>query len=41
VISSCSSVDGKTMFKWIVKKWSVGVWNGFIWSRKGSGGGLL
>jgi len=31
-------VDGRIILKWIYKKW---VWTGLIWSRIGTGGGIL
>jgi len=34
-------VDGKIILRWIFRKWDVGAWNGSIWLRKGTGGGLL
>jgi len=29
------------VMKWILKKWDVGVWTGFIWLRIWAGGGHL
>jgi hypothetical protein len=29
------------LLKWIFKKWDGGAWNGLIWLRIGTGGGLL
>jgi hypothetical protein len=34
-----SGVD-EIILKWIFKKWD-GAWNGLIWLRTGTGGGLL
>jgi hypothetical protein len=34
-------IDGRIIFKWIFKKWDVGVWTGLIWVRRGKGGGHL
>ena len=34
-------VDGKMILGWIFRKWDVGVWNGLIWLRIGTGGGHL
>jgi len=34
-------VDGKMILRWIFRKWDVGVWNGLIWLRIGTGGGHL
>jgi len=31
-------LDGRTILKWIFRKWSVGVWTGSIWFRIGTGG---
>ena len=33
-------VDGRIILKWIFEKWD-GAWTGFIWLRRGTGGGLL
>jgi hypothetical protein len=33
-------IDGRTILKWILKKWG-GVGIGFIWLRIGTDGGLL
>jgi hypothetical protein len=27
------------ILRWIIRKWDVGVWNGFRWLRIGTGGG--
>jgi hypothetical protein len=32
-------VDGRTILKWIFKKWDVETWTGLIWLRIGIGGG--
>ena len=34
-------VDGRTILKWIFRKWDVGAWAGLIWLRIGTGGGHL
>jgi len=34
-------VDGRTIGKWIFKKWDSETWIGLIWLRIGTGGGLL
>jgi hypothetical protein len=34
-------VDGRRMFKWILKKWSGRLWVGLICLRIGMSGGLL
>jgi hypothetical protein len=34
-------VDGRKILKWILGKCSWGVWNGLIWFRIGTVGGLL
>ena len=34
-------VDGRTIGKWIFKKWDRKTWIGLIWLRIGIGGGLL
>jgi hypothetical protein len=34
-------VYGRLILKWIFKKWDEGAWNGFIWLRRGTDGGLL
>jgi len=34
-------VDGRTILKWIFRKWDVGVWTGSSWFRIGTGGGLV
>jgi len=35
------SVEGRIILRWIVRVWDEGTWNGLIWLRKGTGGGLL
>ena len=34
-------VDGRTILRWIFRKWDVRVWTGSSWLRKGTGGGHL
>jgi hypothetical protein len=34
-------VDGRIILRWIFRKWDVEACTGFIWLRKGTGGGLL
>jgi hypothetical protein len=34
-------VDGRTILRWIFRKWDVEVWTGSIWLRIWTGGGLL
>ena len=34
-------LDRMIILKWIFKKSGVGTWNGLVWSRIGTGGGLL
>jgi hypothetical protein len=34
-------VDGRIILEWLLKKYGVSVWTGFIWPKKGSSGGLL
>jgi hypothetical protein len=36
-----TGVDGRIILRWIFRKWDVGVWNGSIWLRTGTGGGIL
>jgi len=31
-------VDWRIILRWIFRKWDVGVWNGSIWLRIGTGG---
>jgi hypothetical protein len=33
--------DGKTILKWIFRKWDGEAWTGLIWLRIGTCGGLL
>ena len=35
------SVDGRIIFRWIFRKWDVGVWTGSSWLRIGKGGEYL
>jgi hypothetical protein len=35
------SLDGRTILKWIFKKWDMGAWTGLIWLRIGAVGGHL
>jgi len=34
-------VDGKIVLSWIFRKWDVGVWTGWSWLRRGTGGCYL
>jgi hypothetical protein len=34
-------IDGRIIFRWIFRKWDVGVWTGLSWLRIGTGGGHL
>jgi len=34
-------VDGKTILRWILRKWDVKAWTGLSWLRIETGGGLL
>jgi len=34
-------LDSRIIFKWISRKWDVGVWTGSSWLRIGNGGGHL
>jgi hypothetical protein len=34
-------VDGRTIVRWIHRKWDVGVWTGSSWLRIGTVGGHL
>jgi len=34
-------VDGRTILRWIFRKWNVGVWTGLSWLRTGTSGGHL
>jgi hypothetical protein len=34
-------LDGRIEFRWILKKWDVGVWTALSWLRVGTGGGHL
>jgi hypothetical protein len=34
-------VDGKTILRWIFRKWDVRIWTGSSWLRIGVGGGNL
>jgi hypothetical protein len=36
-----TSVDGRTILRWIFRKWDVGVWTGLCWLRIETGGGAL
>jgi hypothetical protein len=32
---------GRITLSWVLGKWGLGIWNGFIWIRIGTGGRLL
>jgi len=34
-------VDGRIIFRWIFRKWDVGVWTGSSWRMIETGGGQL
>jgi hypothetical protein len=34
-------VDGKTILKWVLMKWVVGIWTGLSWLRIETSGGQL
>jgi len=34
-------IDGRIIFRWIFRKWDVGLWTGLRWRRIGTGGGHL
>jgi hypothetical protein len=34
-------VNGRTILRYILRKYSVRVWSGFIWLRMGTGGSLM
>jgi hypothetical protein len=34
-------VNGRIIFRWIFRKWDVGVWSGLGWLRIETGGGHL
>jgi hypothetical protein len=34
-------VDGRTILRWILRKWEGGVWTGSSWLRIGTSGGNL
>ena len=36
-----SGVDGRIIFRWIFRKWDVGVWTGSSWHREMTGGAHL
>jgi len=36
-----SGVDGRTILRWIFRKWDVGIWTGSSWLRIGTGVGHL
>jgi len=33
-----SGINWRIILRWILRKWDVGVWTGWIWVRKGIGG---
>jgi len=34
-------IDGRIIWRWIFRKWDVGVWTGLSWLRIGTGGWQL
>jgi hypothetical protein len=34
-------VDGRSILRWIFRKWDEGIWTGPIWLRMETGGGHL
>jgi len=34
-------VNGRIIFRWILRKWDVGLWTGSSWLRIGTGDGHL
>jgi hypothetical protein len=34
-------IDGRTILRWLFRKWSVEVWTGSSWLKIGTGGGHL
>jgi hypothetical protein len=34
-------VDGRIIFRWVIRKWDMGVWTGSRWLKIVIGGGLL
>jgi len=34
-------VDGRTILRWIFRKWDGGAWTGLIWLRTETGGRIL
>jgi hypothetical protein len=34
-------IDGRIIFRWIFRKWDVGVWTGLSWLRIETSGGHL
>jgi hypothetical protein len=40
-MSQSVGVDGKITLEWILRKYGGKVWNGCIWIRIGTSGGLL
>ena len=34
-------VNGRIIFRWILRKWNVGLWTGSSWLRIGTGDGHL
>jgi hypothetical protein len=34
-------VDGKIILKWVLRKYGMRLWSGFMWLRTRSNGGLL
>jgi len=34
-------IDGRSILRWMFRKWDVGIWTGLSWLKIGTGGGHL